>query len=179
VATALQGRVQTAARHARLDPVALAAVVNDDVFASTRGQRYATLVYGELDEATKTLHLVNAGHGGVMVVEQATDSRLASTTTIDATGPALGLFAEARFEAARVTLAPGRQMVMFTDGVNEALDETGDEFGMARVSAVLASVNGRSAAVQAAALLDAVRTYRGARQTQDDVTVMVIRSLPT
>jgi serine phosphatase RsbU (regulator of sigma subunit) len=179
VATALQGRVQTAARHAHLDPVSLTVAINDDVFASTRGQRYATLVYGELDAATRTLHLVNAGHGGVMLVEPARGSEGASTTTLDATGPAVGLFAEARFEAARVTLPPERQIVVFTDGVNEALDEAGDEFGMARVGDLLASVHRRPAAEQAAALLDAVRAHRGARQSQDDVTVMVIRSLPT
>jgi phosphoserine phosphatase RsbU/P len=179
VATALQGRVQTAARHARLDAVSLATAINDDVFASTHGRRYTTLVYGELDEASRTLHLVNAGHGGVMLVAPAADSGAASISTLDATGPAVGLFADARFEALRLTLPPGHQIVAFTDGVNEALDEAGHEFGLARVGALLASVHRRAAAEQAAALLDAVRMHRGSRQTQDDVTVMVIRSLPS
>jgi phosphoserine phosphatase RsbU/P len=49
VASSVQGRVQTAARHAHLAPADLARALNADVFASTEGQRYATLIYGTLD----------------------------------------------------------------------------------------------------------------------------------
>jgi serine phosphatase RsbU (regulator of sigma subunit) len=177
VATALQGRVQTAARHARLDPVALASAIHDDVFASTKGQRYATLVYGELDAAARRLRLVNAGHGGVMVMDETGGS--GPPVILAATGPALGLFADARFEAADVVLSPGRTVVLFTDGVNEALDGDGQEFGMERVAALLDSKKGLPAAAQASALLNAVHAHRGARQRQDDVTVMVLRSVST
>jgi serine phosphatase RsbU (regulator of sigma subunit) len=178
VATALQGRVQTAARHARLQPAVLAAAINDDVFASTQGQRYATLVYGELDAEARQLRLVNAGHAGILLLRPAGDAREAPTiASIEATGPALGLFEEARFDETRVPLTPGCQLVAFTDGLNEALDADDVEFGSDRVAALLGRMRDRSAAEQAAALLDAVRAHRGARQAQDDVTVMVIRSL--
>jgi serine phosphatase RsbU (regulator of sigma subunit) len=175
VATSLQGRVQTAARHARLDPVALTSAINDDVFASTKGQRYATLVYGELDAVARRLRLVNAGHGGVMAIDESAEA--AAPVTVAATGPALGLFADAPFQAADLVLSPGHTIVLFTDGVNEAFDADDDEFGMERVAALLASQKGRPAAEQTSALLNAVRTHRGARQGQDDVTVMVIRSV--
>lgn len=176
VATALQGRVQTAARHARLGPQTLAAAVNDDVFASTRGQRYATLVYGELDAAARRLRLVNAGHGGALLADESGQA-VSPITTVAATGPALGLFEDARFEPVELGLTPGRSLVLFTDGVNEALDAEGQEFGVERVAALLAAHRGRPAADQAAAVLSAVRAHRGARQSQDDVTVMVIRSV--
>ncbi|HTM34825.1 MAG TPA: SpoIIE family protein phosphatase [Vicinamibacterales bacterium] len=176
VATALQGRVQTAARHARLDPIALTSAINDDVFASTRGQRYATLVYAELDASSRTLRLVNAGHGGVLLFDEAALSESAAVS-IDATGPALGLFEDARFEVADVSLSPGRTLVLFTDGVNEALDADDQEFGLERVAALVSALRGRPAAEQAAALLAAVREHRGGRQGQDDVTVMVLRSV--
>ena len=176
VATSIQGRVQTAARHAHLNPIALTSAINDDVFASTRGARYATLVYGELDASTRTVRLVNAGHGGVLLADEAADPA-ASVVSIEATGPALGLFEDARFEVATLPLTPGHTLVLFTDGVNEALDADENEFGLERVAALVSALRGRPAAEQAAALLAAVRQHRGARQGQDDVTVMVLRSV--
>jgi serine phosphatase RsbU (regulator of sigma subunit) len=68
-------------------------------------------------------------------------------------------------------------LTLFTDGVYEARDADDAEFGTERVAAMLAAMNTASAAEQAAALLDAVRQHRGARQGQDDVTVMVIRAV--
>jgi sigma-B regulation protein RsbU (phosphoserine phosphatase) len=179
VATALQGRVQTAARHARLAPAALTAAINDDVFGSTRGQRYATLVYAELDAAARRVRLVNAGHGGAQLVrpDPSGGSRASAVTALDATGPALGLFAEARFEETPLALERGNTLALFTDGVYEALDADDLEFGMERVAALLATMSAASAAEQAAALLEAVRRHRGSRQGQDDVTVMVIRAV--
>jgi serine phosphatase RsbU (regulator of sigma subunit) len=174
VATALQGRVQTAARHARLGPAALAAAINDDVYASTRGQRYATLVYAELDADARQLRLVNAGHGGIQFASERSGGVPAD---VPATGAALGLLEKAAFEEMTLPLDPGSEIVLFTDGVNEALDGDDVEFGTERVSAMLEASRGRTAAEQAAALLSAVRRHRGLRQSQDDVTVMVIRAI--
>lgn len=175
VATAVQGRVQTAARHAKLAPAPLAAAINDDVYASTQGQRYATLAYAEIDAPGRVVRLVNAGHGGVLLVPPSADPGL--TAAVASTGPALGLFADARFEETTVALPAGATLVLFTDGVNEALDAAGREFGLEGVHAICRTMAGRSAREQSAALLDAVRAHRGADQAQDDVTVMVIRSV--
>jgi serine phosphatase RsbU (regulator of sigma subunit) len=173
VATALQGRVQTAARHARLAPAPLAAAINDDVFGSTHGRRYATLVYGELDAGARELRLVNAGHGGIQLAQPAATE----TVTVAATGPALGLIEETAFEQVTLHLEPGTGLVLFTDGVNEALDADDEEFGIERVASLMKAMQHRTAAEQTAALLDSVRRHRGVRQSQDDVTVMVVRAI--
>ena len=174
VATAVQGRIQTAARHARLAPAALAAAINDDVFASTHGQRYATLVYAELDAGTRALRLVNAGHGGMQLARASPETEV---VIVPPTGPALGLFEQTSFEEMTLSLDPGSEIVLFTDGVNEALDADDVEFGAERVSAMLKTHGESSAAEQATALLEAVRRHRGARQWQDDVTVMVVKQI--
>jgi sigma-B regulation protein RsbU (phosphoserine phosphatase) len=171
VATSLQARVQTAARHAGLAPAPLCAAISDDLFASTQGQRYATLVYGELDTRSRTLRLVNAGHGGVQLTSADLSNPLPST------GPALGLFRDATFTSVDVELGPGTDLVIYTDGVNEALNAHDEEFGHAKVATIGQRLRGHGAAEQAAALLAEVRAHRGVRQPQDDVTVMVIRSL--
>jgi serine phosphatase RsbU (regulator of sigma subunit) len=171
VATAVQGRVQTAARHARLAPVILADVLNADLYASTQGQRYATMIYATLDAAARRMRLVNAGHPGALLCAPPPGAR----TEVRSTGPALGLMHEARFTCTDLSVPVGSILVAFTDGVSEALDASDIEFGADRVSVVVDRFRQATAATVCAALLDDVRRHRGARQHQDDVTVLVVK----
>lgn len=171
VATAVQGRVATAARHARLEPAALVETLNADVFTSTQGRRYATLVYGSLDSAGRRLTLVNAGHPSPLLFHaNGTFERIAST------GPALGLMDGVRFSARALVLEPGSLMVAFTDGVIEALDDRDVEFGEDRAAAEIVSRRHEPSSAMCTAMLDAVRQHRAGRQSQDDVTVMVVKA---
>jgi CheY-like chemotaxis protein len=89
VASAVQARVQTAAKHAHLAPEILMAAVDRDVHASTDGARYATAVYAALAPATRRLTIVNAGHPAILIHRHHTNT----IDRIGATGPALGLIA--------------------------------------------------------------------------------------
>jgi len=173
VATAVQGRVQTAARHAKLAPVPMADVLNADLFASTHGHRYATMIYATLDASAGRLQLVNAGHPAALLFgpDDPVPQELAST------GPALGLMDVAEFGSISVQLAPGGILVAFTDGLSEALDADEEEFGTARVASIVAVHRRASATVLCTALLEEVRRHRGGCQQQDDVTVLVIRAV--
>lgn len=170
VATAVQARVHTAARLARLAPAALMAAVDRDVYGTTDGARYATAVYATLDANTRALNLVNAGHPAVLVVDGTSVSRLR------ATGPALGLIDAGSFSSRAIALGPGAVVVAYTDGVSDALDERGDEFGDARLEALVAASPALPAAELCARILDEVRRHRGGRQDQDDVTALVVRA---
>jgi serine phosphatase RsbU (regulator of sigma subunit) len=170
VASAVQARVNTAARLAHLEPAELMAAVDRDVLATTDGARYATAIYGVLDASSSQLTLVNAGHPAVLVMPG---------RPLAATGPALGLIEAGTFGSARVTLAPGTLLVAYTDGVSEARNDADDEFGEARLMTLLEGCGDRSAADVCATVLDTVRSYRGSRQDQDDVTVMAVRALGT
>jgi sigma-B regulation protein RsbU (phosphoserine phosphatase) len=172
VASAVQARVNTAARLARLGPEALMAAVDRDVLATTDGARYATAIYGELDASTATLSIVIAGHPAVLLASPGSDR----VTRLDATGPALGLIASGSFTSRTISLPPGALLLAVTDGVTEAQDETGDEFGDQLLSGLLLDNHDRSAAQICEMILDAVRTHRGRRQDQDDATVMVVRA---
>lgn len=167
VASAVQARVNTAARLAHLGPAELMSAVDRDVYATTDGARYATAIYGVLDAASATLTFVNAGHPPALVLPG---------RQVAATGPALGLIEAGTFATDTVTLAPGTLLVAYTDGVSEALDETGEEYGEHRIAALLDGCRNGSAAEVCAAVLDAIRRHRGARQDQDDVTVLVVKA---
>ena len=171
VATAVQGRVQTAARHAKLAPTDLAGVLNADLFASTQGQRYATMIYATLDadgspdargqrRPSRSLAVPGRGWrtGGVGVD--------GSRPRPDGRRP----LHEHRHQRAAWKYPRG-----FTDGVIEALDGSDVEFGVERVAALVNGLRHAPAATLCAALLDRVRRHRGARQHQDDVTALVVK----
>ncbi|MDP2320335.1 MAG: SpoIIE family protein phosphatase [Acidobacteriota bacterium] len=171
VASAVQARVHTAARLANLAPAALMAAVDRDVYATTDGARYATAIYATLDAASRRLTLVNAGHPAVLVANGS------ALTRLGASGPALGLTEAGHFTAHDLTLAPGTLLVAYTDGVNEAHDEAGEEFGEDRLAALLSAHGHWPAAELCSCILDTVRHHRGGRQDQDDVTALVVRVL--
>ena len=143
-----------------------------DVFATTDGARYATAIYGVLDTQARVATIVNAGHPSLLVLEPAAER----AQQVGATGPALGLIDAGSFSTQSITLSPGTVMVAYTDGVCDAIDEGGDEFGDRRLEQLVSEHRVRAASAMCAAILDAVRAHRGSRQDQDDVTVMVIKA---
>jgi sigma-B regulation protein RsbU (phosphoserine phosphatase) len=176
VASAVQARVNTAARLAHLDPETLMAAVDRDVYATTDGARYATAIYGVIDASTSQLTMVNAGHPAVVI--RTPQGEVASTTVaLSATGSALGLIEAGTFRTHTITLAPGTLVLAYTDGVSEARNDADEEFGEARLMELIEGCHARSAADICSTLLGAVREFRGLRQDQDDVTVLVVKAL--
>ncbi len=172
VASAVQARVHTAARLAHLEPAALMAAVDRDVYTTTDGARYATAIYASLDASTRRLSVVNAGHPAILIDRGATTRG----ARIDATGPALGLIEAGTFTTSEVALMPGDVLVAYTDGVIEARNPQDEEFGDARLASLVAASRDLGAADLCAQTLDAVRQFRGQRQDQDDVTVLVVKA---
>jgi sigma-B regulation protein RsbU (phosphoserine phosphatase) len=171
VASAVQARVNTAARLAKLDPEALMAAVDRDVYATTDGARYATGIYGTLNAEQRTFTYVNAGHPSMLVTDGA-----AGIDRLAATGPALGLIDAGTFTSRTIALSPGAILLAYTDGVSDAHNERGEEFGDEAIGVLLRDCRHRPAARLCETILDAVRSHRGARQDQDDVTVMVLKA---
>jgi sigma-B regulation protein RsbU (phosphoserine phosphatase) len=169
VASAVQARVNTAARLAHLDPEELMAAVDRDVYATTDGARYATAIYAVLDAESGRVTMVNAGHPPALLLSSAVRS-------LSASGPALGLIEAATFGSHSMKLAAGTLLVAYTDGVSEARNGADDEFGEARLIEVIDGCRTDAAAQICANVLDAVRAFRGSQQDQDDVTIMVIKA---
>jgi sigma-B regulation protein RsbU (phosphoserine phosphatase) len=86
----------------------------------------------------------------------------------------LGLFAEAKYQADAVRLQPGDHLVLFTDGVIEALNEAGEEFGRQRLEALLRS-NAQSTTPDILARLQkTVLDFSGSASQHDDITTMIL-----
>jgi sigma-B regulation protein RsbU (phosphoserine phosphatase) len=145
--------------------------LNRFVYASTETSRYVTLFYGELDPATRRLVYVNAGHVPPFVVRSnGSEERLRSG------GPVLGLLDEVTLDAGELSLAPGDVLAAVTDGVTEAVDPAGREFGDERVRQALAAHAGKGARETLLGLVGAVDRWAGEAGCSDDLTALILKA---
>lgn len=171
VASSVQARLQTAAHHADT-PAQLVARVNVDAIASGDAGRFSTLIYLELRAADASLQLVNAGHPSVLLL----DASGVSLQRLAATGPVLGLLPGAVFEQHAVVLPPGTVLIAVSDGVLEAFDPAGREFGEDQLLTIVTPLVHESAAIIRDRIFDAVTRHRSTAPVHDDVTVLVIKA---
>ncbi|PYU54597.1 MAG: response regulator receiver protein [Acidobacteria bacterium] len=111
-----------------LAPNLLCSRLNSIVYRNTDSDRFITFFYAQLDGATRRLDYVNAGHNAPFVVRSdGSHERLRDG------GSVLGVFATRNYEMGSAQLAPGDRVILFTDGVTEASNGAGEEFGEARL----------------------------------------------
>ena len=130
--------------------------------------RFVTLFYAQLDP-DGTLTFCNGGHNPPFLV----DGR-GGVRRLEAGGMPMGLFDGLPFTEESVRMEPGDFLVLFSDGVSEALDPDGNEFEDARILESIAGAPGRDAPAQMAHLLSSVRKFTAGAPQYDDVTVVVV-----
>jgi sigma-B regulation protein RsbU (phosphoserine phosphatase) len=150
----------------------LAAKMNAFLHQSTGANKYATFFYAQVDEPRRQLRCVNAGHNPPYLVRQTAGD--VEITELKEGGTVLGLFPSMVYDEARVDLQPGDLVVAFTDGVTEAVNTAGEEFGEERLKRLLADSVGATAQEVSARLSAGVRDWIGAAEQHDDVTVVVL-----
>jgi sigma-B regulation protein RsbU (phosphoserine phosphatase) len=167
--SSVQSSLRTAASFAGDDIAAVLAVVNHQVHASSLADRFATLFYGVFDGTTRTLQYVNAGHNPPIVMR-----RDGSIERLETGGAPVGMFPQWTYEQGTVQLNPGDLVLAYTDGVVEALNSTGDEWGVEGVRNAAAESHARTADGIVHAIFQSMDRFSRGRQT-DDATVMVLR----
>jgi len=146
--------------------------LNGLVYLSTTRNRFATLFFAMYDPASRELTYASAGHNPALLVR-----RDGSTEWLRAKGMALGLSKSAHYEAVALTLAPGDLLVAYTDGVTEARNISGEDFGEERLCQVALRLPG-SPSPEAACrdLIQAVSEFEGEAPQHDDMTVVIVRA---
>ena len=133
---------------------------------------YFTLVYAVFDAAAGRLVYANAGHLPALHLK----ARGGEEAWLTSEGPAVGLLHDnVQFEATDVRFEPGDLFVFYTDGITEAEDPGGADFGRERLAATVRSVAGQPAEAIVAAVHGAVDAFRGPAPRGDDATVIVVR----
>jgi serine phosphatase RsbU (regulator of sigma subunit) len=152
----------------------LAGQASELLFAATPPEKYVTAALVELAPIAGTLTFVGAGHLDNLVLRGAGD-----VVPLVSTGTPLGLFASgAPYDQSTHVLDPGDALVLFSDGVTEAQNADGEEFGEARLLDVLHGCPGRPAAAVIDGVFAEIDAFAGGAPQFDDITVLVARRLP-
>jgi len=135
------------------------------------GRRFTTAVLCEYDPGSRRLTYVNAGHNAPIL-------RRANSAfeTLETGGLPLGIKIGAEYETATVGLRPGDALIFFTDGVVEAFNQSGEEFGNTRWQGAIRGLPDWNAQETLQFLMKRVDEFVGATRQADDITCLVFRS---
>jgi len=137
-------------------------------YDSVCGDQYATLLCGKAGRDGQ-LELSNAGHCPPIVL------RGTSAITLPPTSVPVGLFANPPFPTTRLTLGVGDTLLLYTDGVTEAADASGREFGRERLVAAASRAEGIPVAGAVAGAVEDLERFRGNGPRTDDLTLFALR----
>jgi serine phosphatase RsbU (regulator of sigma subunit) len=129
---------------------------------------YVTIFYGVLDLPAHVLHFVNAGHCPPILRHR--DGSIAS---LDATRPVLGFMLGSGFGSERLVLAAGDRLLLYTDGVTEAVNGEGEEFGPERLQPLLDGPTYEPLPQRYAQIMDVVGKHSSGKFS-DDATLLLI-----
>jgi phosphoserine phosphatase RsbU/P len=130
--------------------------------------QYATLVFGYSSAAGK-VQLVNAGHLPALLVRGSEITRLESSCM------PLGIFADQEFAPTSFNLRPGDMLVLYTDGVSEAQEPAGEEYGVCKLEAAIREKSGECPEILVKNCRDRLQEYRNGTERADDETLLAIQ----
>lgn len=148
--------------------------INTLVYQSTEPEQFATFFLAHVDEGNLRLSFSNAGHNYPIVL-RAGGERIC----LERGGLLLGVIEETTFEEDAVPLHPGDRVLFYTDGVSEAVNARGEEFGDERLCDLVAGLPRILSAEEVSRrILDGLHDFLGDVEPQDDVTVMILQVAP-
>lgn len=154
-----------------LGPAACIREVNRALYPESMPHMFVTLVYGVLDIRTGAVSLCNAGHNKPYVLRSD-----GSVACIDgARGLAVCLIGDFEYTSTDLRLAPGDNLVFYTDGVTEAVNEERDQFENERFEACLEHARGEGPAGIIRTVQEAVEDFAGDAPPADDITLLVLK----
>ncbi len=154
----------------RSDPGAVLREVNQLLQEDNEAAMFVTVFYGVYDPNSRKFHYANGGHNAPLVVHGD-----GSSTELPLTGGiALGLIPDLDYENNTVTLAPEDLIVLYTDGVTEAFDEQGNQFGTGRLQEVFAGSAPKDVKEANRAVFQAVENFAGDTPQSDDITCLTL-----
>jgi sigma-B regulation protein RsbU (phosphoserine phosphatase) len=158
------------------DVGAALAEVNRNLCKENEAGMFVTVIAGVLDTSTGELAFASGGHDPpARIPDREGKPRFVE---IDG-GPVLGLLEGLDFPTNRLTLSPGDAVVLYSDGVPEALNEDEDFFTGERLLEVLSRLGPAGASQTSDRVMTAVREFAGKAQQSDDITVMTLRYIPS
>lgn len=143
--------------------------VNRLVYEASASNRYATFFFAAFDPRTRRLECVNAGHNPPLLLRRGQVIRL------QADGPVVGLLPSAPYTEQALPLEPGDVLLLYTDGISEAMTREDEEWGEERLIAAAAAIRDQSAAEILRSLFAAADAFTAGAPQHDDMTLLVLK----
>ena len=144
--------------------------LNTEIGAVSDPERYVTLLVAEIDTQKRIIHYVNCGHNPALLFR----AKTGTLTRMDSSCPPIGLSPDEICELASADLTVGDVLVFYTDGVTEAENRLGEEFGMERLSTTVLRGSSLSAEDLMTNIYNAAADFCG-DTFNDDVTILVVK----
>lgn len=142
--------------------------VNDLLLENNDGAMFVTVLYAVYDPSTRVLTYANGGHNAPLVIHKDGSSELLPLTG----GIALGVFPDYDFDQNTVTLSPGDTVIFYTDGVTEAMNGDGDQFGIEPLQELFGANPMHDPEEVTNAVFEAVNAFAGETPQSDDITCL-------
>lgn len=146
-------------------------LVNHAIFNDTPIDKFITLFYGDLNYKDHTFKYINAGHTETFLVDYNTNEIRSLTKG----GVMLGIQEEIDYDVGEVELEPGQQIVIYTDGIDEAQNAEGEFYGIERFKNWLLKHPNSSASETMELLIKEIENFRGTNKQTDDITLIFIK----
>jgi serine phosphatase RsbU (regulator of sigma subunit)/pSer/pThr/pTyr-binding forkhead associated (FHA) protein len=144
--------------------------VNRYLAENIPSNRFVTLFYAELDPKTGALSFVNAGHNPPIIVHDS-----GTVEHLSSGGLPLGIIANTEYREGRTQLSPGDVLVIYSDGVSEAVNPAGEEFGPERLYQVVAQNLNASASGIRDRIESALSKFAQGTPANDDITLVIVK----
>src|SRR5467141_794396 len=145
--------------------------LNSEIGAVSHPERYVTLLVAEIDTNKRTIHYVNCGHNPALLFR----AKTGTLTRMNSSCPPIGLSPDEICELASADLSAGDVLVFYTDGITEAENRLGEEFGLERLSAVVLGGSSLSAEELTINIFNSATNFCGDVGFHDDVTIVVVK----
>lgn len=146
--------------------------LNRLLFNTTNGEHYVTFFYATFDGVTQLLTYVNAGHNPPIYLQADSDLEVRQLTS---GGLVAGAFEHAAYEQETVQMKPNDLLFLYTDGLSEALNIEGEEFGTSRIMDTLKSIKTLSADQIRDVVVRRVKEWCTGMSLYDDLTFVVMK----
>lgn len=147
--------------------------INDIIYANTSADKFITFFWGMINSTTREFHYVNAGHNPPFVLR-----KNGSIERLTEGGIILGIMkATLPYQEGKIILEQGDSVIMFTDGVSEAMNVEGEEYTEEKLEEVLKTLQQHSAKKILTSIKNEIASYTTGAQQSDDITLVIFQAV--
>jgi serine phosphatase RsbU (regulator of sigma subunit)/pSer/pThr/pTyr-binding forkhead associated (FHA) protein len=167
----LQARVQVLLEEAQ-SPAAVMTKLNRITSANCPPNRFITLFFCILDGVTGELTFCNAGHNPPLIIRASGEYEL-----LKGGGPVIGMLPSVEYRESSLQLDGGDILVIYSDGITEATDTAGEQFGVERLAETAVRLRDQPSSAIVSEINNALDMFTGGAPPSDDITIVVVRRI--